>query len=134
MTDDSKLDQIAYSMEILKQQMGEVRDQEQSLALVLQDILNSLNFLRNISGVEGDSLIPIGRGLYVVGDIKDKDRVMVDIGTGAYKKTKVDDALSILEDRRVEISKALENARKSEEEIQRRYLQLEDYLNRVYQK
>lgn len=134
MTQDDKINQIVYSMEILKQQLEEVQDQEQSLSIVLQEILSSLNFLRNIEKVEGESLIPIGRGIYVEGTLTNKNKVLVDIGSGAFKKTSIEEAIKILEDRRVEITGAIENARKSEEEIQRRYLQLEDYLNRMYQK
>jgi len=134
MTQDDKINQIVYSMEILKQQLEEVQDQEQSLSIVLQEILSSLNFLRNIEKVEGESLIPIGRGIYVEGTLTNKNNVLVDIGSGAFKKTSIEEAIKILEDRRGEITGAIENARKSEEEIQRRYLQLEDYLNRMYQK
>jgi prefoldin alpha subunit len=134
MTQDDKINQIVYSMEILKQQLEEVQDQEQSLSIVLQEILSSLNFLRNIEKVEGESLIPIGRGIYVEGTLTNKNKVLVDIGSGAFKKTSIEEAIKILEDRRGEITGAIENARKSEEEIQRRYLQLEDYLNRMYQK
>ncbi|MGC8547256.1 MAG: prefoldin subunit alpha [Thermoplasmata archaeon] len=134
MTQDDKINQIVYSMEILKQQLEEVQDQEQSLSVILQEILSSLNFLRNIGKIEGESLIPIGRGIYVEGTLTNKNKVLVDIGSGAFKKTSIEDAIKILEDRREEITGAIENARKSEEEIQRRYLQLDDYLNRIYQK
>jgi len=74
MTQDDKINQIVYSMEILKQQLEEVQDQEQSLSIVLQEILSSLNFLRNIEKVEGESLIPIGRGIYVEGTLTNKTR------------------------------------------------------------
>lgn len=134
MTQEDKINQIVYSMELLKQQLEEVQDQEQSLSVILQEILSSLNFLRNIDKVEGESLIPIGRGIFVEGVLSDKNRIMVDIGSGAFKKTSVPEAIKILEERRQEITNAIDNARKSEEEIQRRYLQLNDYLNRVYQK
>ncbi len=134
MTSDDRINQIAYSMEILRQQLEDVQEQEQSLSEILEEILNSLTFLRNISKVEGESLIPIGRGIYVEATLTNKEKVLVDIGSGAFKKTTVAEAIEILEDRRKEITTAIENARKSEEQIQTRYAQLNDYLNRIYQK
>ncbi|MEM0134998.1 MAG: prefoldin subunit alpha [Thermoplasmatales archaeon] len=134
MTQDEKVNQIAYSMELIRQQLEEIEGQIQSLAVILQDLAATTDFLRNISRIEGDSLIPIGRGLYVEGQVKNKDRVVVNIGSNAYKKATIENALSILEERKNEAAKALESSRKSENELQQRYAQLEDYLNRIYKK
>ncbi len=134
MTQDSKVDQIVYSMEVIRQQLDEIEGQIQSLALVIQDLAVTIDFLKNISKVEGNSLIPIGRGLYVEAEVKNKDRVVVSIGSGAYKKSSVEDAIGILEERRSDAAKALENSRKTESDLQQRYSQLEEYLNRVYKK
>jgi prefoldin alpha subunit len=134
MTQDAKVDQIVYSMEVIRQQLEEIEGQIQSLAVILQDLATSTDFLKNMSKIEGDSLIPIGRGLYIEGEVKNKERVVVNIGSGAYKKATVEDALSILEERKNDAAKALESSRNSEGELQQRYAQLEDYLNRVYKK
>ncbi|MCL5408170.1 MAG: prefoldin subunit alpha [Candidatus Thermoplasmatota archaeon] len=134
MTQDAKIDQIVYSMEVIRQQLEEIEGQIQSLAVILQDLVSTTDFLKNMSQVEGDSLIPIGRGLYIEGEVKNKERVVVNIGSNAYKKATVKDALSILEERKNDAAKALESSRKSEEDLQQRYAQLEDYLNKVYKK
>jgi prefoldin alpha subunit len=134
MSQDSKIDQIVYSMELIRQQLEETEDQIQSISLMLQDLMTSIDFLKNIGKVEGVSLIPLGRGLYVEGEIKNKARVTVSIGSGSYKKTSVSGALSILEERRKEAAGALDNARNSQYELQTKYAQLEEYLNRIYKK
>jgi prefoldin alpha subunit len=134
MTQDSKIDQIVYSMEVIRQQLEETEEQIQSVALILQDLAATTEFLRNIGKVEGDSLIPIGRGLYVEGEVKNKEKVVVSIGSNTYKKSTVADALQILEERKNEAARALENGRNSENDLQKRYAQLEDYLNKVYKK
>ena len=134
MTQDAKVDQIVYSMEVIRQQLEEIEGQIQSLAVILQDLATSTDFLKNMSKIEGDSLIPIGRGIYIEGEVKNKERVVVNIGSSAYKKATVEDALSILEERKNDAAKALESSRNSEGELQQRYAQLEDYLNRVYKK
>ncbi|MCL4450281.1 MAG: prefoldin subunit alpha [Candidatus Thermoplasmatota archaeon] len=134
MTQDEKVDQIVYSMELIRQQLEEIEGQIQSLAVILQDLAATTDFLKNISRIEGDSLIPIGRGLYIEGEVKNKDRVVVNIGSNTYKKATIKDAISILDERRSDAAKALDNSRKSESDLQQRYAQLEDYLNRVYKK
>ncbi len=134
MSQDAKIDQIVYSMEVIRQQLEEIEGQIQSLAMILQDLATSTDFLKNLNLVEGDSLIPIGRGLYIEGEVKNKERVVVSIGSNAYKKSTVEDALSILEERKSDAAKALESSRNSENDLQQRYAQLEDYLNRVYKK
>lgn len=134
MTQDSRVDQVVYSMELIRQRLEEIEAQIQSIALMLQDLATSIDFLRNLSKVEGDSLIPIGRGVYVEGEIKNKERVVVNIGSSTYKKTTVSDALQILDEKRDEAVKAMENSRNTETDLQKRYAQLEDYLNRIYKK
>lgn len=134
MTQDSKVDQIVYSMELIRQQLEEIEGQIQSLAMILQDLATTTEFLRNLGKVEGVSFIPIGRGLYVEGEVKNKERVLVNIGSNAYEKATVENALQILEERKNEAAKALESSRNSENDLQKRYAQLEDYLNRVYKK
>lgn len=134
MTQDAKIDQIVYSMEVIRQQMEEIEGQIQSLALILQDLAASTEFLKNMGRIEGDSLIPIRRGLYIEGEVKNKERVVVSIGSSAYKKATVEDALSILEERKSDAARALESSRTSESDLQQRYAQLEEYLNKVYKK
>ncbi len=134
MSQDSRIDQVVYSMELIRQQLEETEGQIQSVALILQDLATTIDFLKNLGRVEGDSLIPIGRGVYVEGEIKNKERVIVSLGSSAYKKARIEDALSIMEERRNEAVKALENNRNMENELHRRYAQLEEYLNRIYKK
>jgi prefoldin alpha subunit len=134
MSQDAKIDQIVYSMEVIRQQLEEIEGQIQSLALILQDLATSTEFLKNMKEVEGDSLIPIGRGLYIEGEVKNKERVVVSIGSNAYKKATIEDALNILEERKNDAAKALESSRNSENDLQQRYAQLEDYLNRISRK
>lgn len=134
MSQDSRINQVVYSMEVIKQQLEATEGEIQSISLILQDLITSTEFLKNIGRVEGVSLIPLGRGLYVDGEIKNRERVTVSIGSSAYKKTSVTDALAILEERKKDASEALENARKSEDELQKKYVQLEDYLNKIYKK
>lgn len=134
MAQDSKIDQIVYSMEVIRQQLDEIEGQIQSLAMILQDLATSTEFLKKMNGIQGDSLIPIGRGLYIEGEVKNKERVVVSIGSNAYKKATIEDALGILEERKSDAAKALESSRNSESELQQRYAQLEDYLNRISRK
>lgn len=134
MSQDAKIDQVVYSMELIRQQLEETEGQIQSVALILQDLATTIDFLRNIRKAEGDSLIPVGRGVYVDGQIKDRERVVVSIGSSAYKKATVADALSIMEERRNDAVKALEDNRNLQNELQKRYVQLEEYLNKIYKK
>lgn len=134
MAQDSKVNQIVYSMEVIRQQLEETEGQIQSVSMILQDIISSSEFLKNIGKVNETSLIPIGRGLYVEAELKDNKRVTVSIGSGAYKKTSVNEAIAILDDRKNDAAKALDDARRAEDELQKRYAQLEDYLNKVYKK
>jgi len=72
MSQDDRVNEIIYTMEILRQQLEELEAQEEALNLTYQDILTSLSFIRDINKVSEKSLIPIGKGLYVQGKIVDK--------------------------------------------------------------
>ncbi|MEM0127989.1 MAG: prefoldin subunit alpha [Thermoplasmatales archaeon] len=134
MSQDSRINEIAYGMEVIREQMEEIEERNKSLTQLLQDLLVTSEFLKNIQMVEGNSMIPIGRGLYVEAEIKDKERVLVSLGSNAYKKAKIDDALKIIEERRKDVTNAIEKNNNLQDDLQTRYAQLEQYLNNLYKK
>ncbi|MGC8644672.1 MAG: prefoldin subunit alpha [Thermoplasmata archaeon] len=134
MSQESRINEVAYSMEVIREQIEEIEQRNQSLSQLLQDLIVTSDFLRNIGKVEGDSLIPIGRGLYVEAEIKNRERVLVSLGSGAYKKATVEDALKIIEERRNDVTRAIERNSDLENDLQRRYSQLEEYINTLYKK
>lgn len=130
MTQDERVNEILYNMELLKQQLEELETQEEALNLAYQDLLTSLSFIRDIDKVTEKNLIPIGRGLYVEGEIKNKGKFYVDIGSGIMKKTDTTEAKKILEDKLKDIQTSLQRIAKAEDEIKSRYSQLELSLER----
>jgi prefoldin, archaeal alpha subunit/eukaryotic subunit 5 len=125
MSQDDRVNEIIYTMEILRQQLEELEAQEETLNLTYQDILTSLSFIRDINKVSEKSLIPIGKGLYVQGKIEDKNFLYVDIGSGIIKKANLDESRKILEERKKDIENSLNRIAKAEEDIKARYAQLE---------
>ncbi|MEM0130401.1 MAG: prefoldin subunit alpha [Thermoplasmatales archaeon] len=134
MSQDSRINEIAYSMEVIREQMEEIEERNKSLTQLLQDLLVTVEFLKNIDKVEGISMIPIGRGLYVEAEIKNRERVLVSLGSNAYEKATVGDALKIIEERRNDVTNAIEKNSNLEADLQRRYAQLEGYLNNLPKK
>ncbi|MEM0073848.1 MAG: prefoldin subunit alpha [Thermoplasmatales archaeon] len=134
MSQDSRINEIAYSMEVIREQIEEIEERNKSLTQLLQDLLVTLEFLKNIDKVEGISMIPIGRGLYVEAEIKNRERVLVSLGSNAYEKATVSDALKIIEERRNDVTNAIEKNSNLEADLQRRYTQLEEYLNNLSKK
>ncbi|MEM2056228.1 MAG: prefoldin subunit alpha [Thermoplasmatales archaeon] len=134
MSQDSRINEIAYSMEVIREQIEEIEERNKSLTQLLQDLLVTLEFLKNIDKVEGLSMIPIGRGLYVEAEIKNRERVLVSLGSNAYEKATVSDALKIIEERRNDVTNAIEKNSNLEADLQRRYTQLEEYLNNLSKK
>ncbi len=125
MSQDERVNEIIYTMEILRQQLEELEAQEEALNLAYQDIMTSLSFIRDINKVSDKSLIPIGKGLYVQGKIENKDFLYVDIGSGIIKKAGLDESKKILEDRKKDIENSLNRIAKAEDDIKARYAQLE---------
>jgi len=134
LSQESKINEIAYTMEVIKEQIEDIEQRNQSLAQLLQDLTVTLDFLRNIGKVEGNSLIPIGRGLYVEAEIKNRERVLVNLGSGAYKKASISDAIKIIEERKNDVTKAIEKNSNLEADLGRRYEELEEYLGTLYKK
>ena len=134
MSQDSRINEIAYSMEVIREQIEEIEERNKSLTQLLQDLLVTLEFLKNIDKVEGISMIPIGRGLYIEAEIKNRERVLVSLGSNAYEKATVSDALKIIEERRNDVTNAIEKNSNLEADLQRRYTQLEEYLNNLSKK
>ncbi|MEM3941025.1 MAG: prefoldin subunit alpha, partial [Thermoplasmatales archaeon] len=119
MSQDSRINEIAYSMEVIREQIEEIEERNKSLTQLLQDLLVTLEFLKNIDKVEGISMIPIGRGLYVEAEIKNRERVLVSLGSNAYEKATVSDALKIIEERRNDVTNAIEKNSNLEADLQR---------------
>jgi prefoldin alpha subunit len=134
LSQESKINEIAYTMEVIKEQIEDIEQRNQSLAQLLQDLTVTLDFLRNIGKVEGNSLIPIGRGLYVEAEIKNREKVLVNLGSGAYKKASISDAIKIIEERKKDVTKAIEKNSNLEADLGRRYEELEEYLGTLYKK
>jgi prefoldin alpha subunit len=74
------------------------------------EIATAIEALQNTKKVKGDTLVPIGAGVYFSCPKPDFERVVMNIGAGVMVQKKPEEALGVLLDRQKKISDAMKSA------------------------
>jgi len=95
----------------MQQARGEaIRQQIQSMQSSSLEVAAAIEALQNIKKVKGDTLVPVGAGVYFSCPKPDFERVVMNIGAGVMVQKKPDEAQGILLDRQKKLADALKSA------------------------
>ena len=92
--------------EALRQEMGVV---QASIASCDQTIV-TINELKTATadGKTAETMIPVGYGSYAYAEIKNTDKIIVNLGSGFSAEKTADEAIEILNNRKEQLTKLLE--------------------------
>jgi len=94
------LQTLASQAEAIAQQMN-----------LIQNAISEANEAREaLRGIEtsAEVLYPLGAGVYLIGEVKDAERVLMSAGSGVVIKRNREEAISLLEERVKDLNKRLE--------------------------
>jgi prefoldin alpha subunit len=98
----------AMLYQILQAQMEELTKQGGMIESRMIELEAAENSLKEMNGakVDSDILIPLGAGCYGYGKLTNKDKFMVEIGTGLVKEQSLKGAIAVIENKRKEVDDA----------------------------
>jgi len=121
--------------QVLNQQRKNILEQLEILAKALKDSEETEEIIaeQEISGGD-DVLAPLGKECYVWAKIKDRNKIVVDLGAGIFAEKTFQEAKRILESRKLEIKKHKKDLEKRLEKIDTQLLKMEPELRQVMEK
>jgi len=117
---EAELRRAAASLEVVRAQMEALARQAETLQAALEDVLRARETLQRTSeaGPGREALVPIGANSFVIGQLKDTERVIVGIGSDVAIEESVGRAIERMDGR----AKAIDDA---EQNLAQRMAQLE---------
>ncbi len=110
MGNEEELGKIEGELQMQQSRGGAIRQQIQSMQSSSLEIATAIEALQNTKKVKGDTLVPIGAGVYFSCPKPDFDHVVMNIGAGVMVQKKPEEALGILLDRQKKITDAMKAA------------------------
>ncbi|MEM3445741.1 MAG: prefoldin subunit alpha [Thermoplasmata archaeon] len=118
---DEEVQAYLMQLEEYEKNMNVLASQQEIMRRSLEEHLKVLETLRNFSKLEKETeiLIPLGAGVFLPGNSRNLDRVIINIGANIFIEAKMDNAREMVEKRVEGIKEALEKISRQMSAIQR---------------
>jgi prefoldin alpha subunit len=110
MGNEEELNRIEGELQMQQARGEAIRQQIQSMQSTSLEMATAIEALQNIKKVKGDTLVPVGAGVFFSCPKPDFDHVVMNIGAGVMVEKKPDEALGVLLDRQKKIADAMKSA------------------------
>ena len=117
MGNEEELNKIEGELQMQQTRGEAIRQQIQGMQNSALEISTAIEALQNIKKVKGDTLVPIGAGVFFSCQKPEFDHVVMNIGAGIMVQKKPEEALGALMERQQKISDALRSAQEDMSEI-----------------
>lgn len=125
-----ELQQKLYIYQLLEQQQQMYTEKLVTLEQEIAEMMVTEESIRQLE--EGDEfMLSLGKDCFVKASIKDRSRVIVDLGAGILASKKVKDAFKILEERRKGLEKDSDQFSKRLEMVSQHIAKIEPELQKV---
>lgn len=120
---------------MLQQQLEALEEYDEQIDEQIEELNTTQNAIEELSdGEEGAHMFsPIGSGAFAMTEVADTDKVLVDLGADTYAKKSVDDAISLLDERKEELRDSKKRIQEQREEMQDRLVELLPKLQQIQQ-
>ncbi|MEM5843682.1 MAG: prefoldin subunit alpha [Candidatus Aenigmatarchaeota archaeon] len=115
---------------LLEARLNSLLKERELLIAKIVEIQTTLQSIEEIKKSE-EVLFALGSEAYAFGKIKEKDKIIVEVGSNIALEKNFDDAKKTLEKRRVEIEKTLNDAEKEINEISLRLQELAPEIEKL---
>ena len=118
MANQEELERISNELQ-LNQARGEaLRNQLQAMQSAMLELTASMEAIETLDKAsKGDTLLPIGSGVFISCPKPDASKVIVSVGGGIMVQKKPEDALKILQERQKRMADAMGNSQAALDEI-----------------
>jgi len=117
MGNEEELNKIEGELQMQQTRGEAIRQQIQGMQNSSLEISTAIEALQNIKKVKGDTLVPIGAGVFFSCQKPEFDHVVMNIGAGIMVQKKPEEALGALMERQQKISDAMKSAQQDMSEI-----------------
>jgi len=104
-TDDTQeeLQRLYIQQQILKHNMSAYSEQKNIIEAKLMELNSTINAIAELKTSGKEILANLGSNVMIKSEIKDNENVIIEIGADIYGKKNLDDAISVLNERRDEL-------------------------------
>jgi prefoldin alpha subunit len=109
---EKELQQRVLAYRYLETRLQGLLKQRDIVANKIAEIISTLESLREIEKNQKDVLFPLGSEAYVFGEVKEKDKLLVEIGANIALEKSLKEGKATLEKRKSELEKTLKDIQK----------------------
>ena len=117
MGNDDELNNIEGELQMQQSKGEAIRQQLQNMQSSALEISTAIDALQNIKKVKGDTLVPIGAGVFFSCQKPEFDHVVMNIGAGVMVQKKPEEALGALMERQKKIADAMKSAQEDMSQV-----------------
>jgi len=133
MANEEELNAIANELQMQQTRGEAIRQQMGQMQQTVIEIGSAIEAITNLKKAKGDTLVPIGAGVFVSCPKPDPDRVLINIGANLMVNKKPEDAVKMLEDRQKKVREAMQEAQNELQQIVRMIEELTGRANALSQ-
>ncbi|MEM3396424.1 MAG: prefoldin subunit alpha [Thermoplasmata archaeon] len=118
---DEEVQAYLIQLEEYEKNMNVLANQQELMRKSLEEHLKVLETLKNFAALEKETeiLIPLGAGVFLPGNSKNMDRVIINIGGNIFMEAKMEKATEMVEKRANGIKEAIEKISRQMAAIER---------------
>ena len=108
----------------------DIQNQMQTLQMAEMEMEKTTEALKNLKGNQA-AMFSLGSGMFISGELKSVDKVLVNVGANTMVEMNVEGALKFIEDRKKEISDAKEDLIKGMQALAARLKDIDNEARKI---
>lgn len=131
---EEKAQQLLYQMQMLETYLADLTQKESTLFNILREAASAIESIKTINEKpESETLIPMGMGTFMKAKITNKDKVILNVGSGTAIEKDRDSTINYIESRIKEMEVALKDNAAQKQQVVTRLEQGKQEMNRLMQ-
>lgn len=131
---EEKAQQLLHQMQMLETYFADLTQKESTLFNILREAASAIESIKTINEKpESETLIPMGMGTFMKAKITNKDKVILNVGSGTAIEKDRDSTINYIESRIKEMEVALKDNAAQKQQVAARLEQGKQEMNRLMQ-
>jgi prefoldin alpha subunit len=122
---DEQLKKLAMEAEWQQQQARDIQGQLQNIQTIEIEMFRTSEALKSLKE-KGVSLFSLGSGVFAKGELKDINRLLVNVGSNILVEKSIDETIIFLDERKKEIEEIRENLMNEMRQISARLREIDE--------
>ena len=131
---EEKAQQLLYQMQMLETYLADLTQKQSTLFNILREAASAIESIKTINEKpESETLIPLGMGTFMKAKITNKDKVILNVGSGTAIEKDRDSTINYIESRIKEMEVALKDNAAQKQQVVASLEQGKQEMNRLMQ-